>query len=418
MNVNQITQKVQKAIKTQQQKQNDFTGDILKMMRLRHNYTQESLSKGLCSVSYMSKMENNQSPTNMYVLREVSKIYNTDIENFTYLNDGSTIIAKLTRALYYEDKELLDEIYQHIKAFGDNPIMYLYQMIAELLDGVYYKIDDNIAEIQTLINCTQTDFTKLFSVSSAIYAYRSNRFHEALNILYSNEALYTEIGEIISLEQIYLYLSSERVGHHSASINHFIKASQSLIEHPHTKYSLILPLYNAYFTAMNKPEMARLMIEKMSLNQFEEKYHNIFIVTYLKSHKHKSDYKYNKNYFSKLSPNYKDESYFQSLIIYENYCKEFQLDYTPPIDNLEFDGDSNLGEMHYKVYLMNEIEEKQSYVKEVALPYAIEQQNLYYISYFTNVLIDFAERSSRYKEALMVNRKREKVIKNIQTINS
>lgn len=411
-----MTQKIQKVVATQNQRQVSFTGDLLKLLRLRNNYTQEKLSQGICSISYMSKMENNQMPTNTYVLREVAKVFDTDVENFTYLNDGETIVSKLAKGFYYEDHPLLNDIAVHLKPFGENPITLLQQIICKLLSRDYGEIESAIEEIQPLIKSTPTDYTKLYGVVTAVYFYHTTRYHEALNILLNIENIQTEIGEIITLEQIYLYLVSERVGHHSASVNYYTKAKQCLSQHPHKKYAIKLPLFNAYFTTIKGPELGRNMIKKMSLNQLEKHHQNIFILTYLRSHIHEKDKHYNARYFAKLNHETKDEAYYQCLLIYEKYCAKYGLKLPFPMPDSGAIEERHLGAIHYIVDKMAESASKHRYLKKVALPKAIEEQDLFYIDYFTKEINRYALDNHRYKEVFMANQKQKKAIENIQAV--
>ncbi len=416
MEIVPITQKMKKVIESEKKRKVGFAGEVIKMMRLKNDYTQEALAKGICSVSHVSKIENNQVSSNIYILREVSKVFNTDVKNLVYLNDSSLILSKFAKALYYEDSALLNEIYEHISTVGENPLLTLHSAIKQILEGKNDSLDEDLVNLQKLIKSTPSDYTKLVGLVAVMHHFNAHEYCEAFNVLKTLSELPTEITEMKTLEEIYKYICSEKIGCHSVSAHHYIRATQLLFEHPQTKYMMLLPLVHAYYTTLNQDEVGRNIIEKMHLNQYERKYHNLFICTFVKAHTKKSDADINQEMINKLDDNHTNTEYYQALITYDQYCKKHQIACNQPKLNIKEIPDHCLGAMHFKVENITNEDEIATYVKEIALPYARNNQDIYYINYFTAILVDYANKKSRYKEAMMIDKKSKKIIKKIRRV--
>ena len=72
MSIESLRTKIKKKVQFEQFK-NDYAdiGSFIKKKRKEMQVTQDEISNGICSVSYLSKIENNQIVPNDYYVREI-----------------------------------------------------------------------------------------------------------------------------------------------------------------------------------------------------------------------------------------------------------------------------------------------------------------------------------------------------------
>lgn len=70
-----------------------FVGPLIRILRLQNNWSQESLAKGICSISYLSKIEQGKAEINTQLLEDIFKRF-----GFTWQDDPQ--IAMLRDCLY------------------------------------------------------------------------------------------------------------------------------------------------------------------------------------------------------------------------------------------------------------------------------------------------------------------------------
>jgi hypothetical protein len=73
-------------------------GGLLKEKRIRLNRTQDEVSRGICSVSYLSKLENAQIEPNHYVIKELALKLNLDPNISSFHEEKMTLIDDIISA--------------------------------------------------------------------------------------------------------------------------------------------------------------------------------------------------------------------------------------------------------------------------------------------------------------------------------
>ena len=106
-------------------------GSYLKRRRLDLKRKQDWVAKGICSVSYLSKIENNKAEENPTIVREIMeklevepKIIDLNIANKKYLEEAIT-------AFYFRNSMELRRIYTKVKDVGQN-------LTIDLIKLMYY----------------------------------------------------------------------------------------------------------------------------------------------------------------------------------------------------------------------------------------------------------------------------------------
>ena len=93
---------------------NPHIGAIIKRRRKELNMTLEEVTKGICCVSYLSKLENGTITPKKYVLNEVLNRLKLKEENLRSKMDYNKVITTCLIELYYDKTEYIANAYKEI----------------------------------------------------------------------------------------------------------------------------------------------------------------------------------------------------------------------------------------------------------------------------------------------------------------
>lgn len=168
--------------KDNKKRANNILGAEIKNSRLKHNLTLEEVAKDICSVSYLSKLENNAIEGNKhFVYRLCDKVYITESTTET-IYKLDEILIKASRAFYLNDTDLLSGCYENVYNLdnyrSDIIILIYYIYFKE------YKLAYNILEkVKNLIKGL-TDFDLIYlAIFAGILDIKRNDFLSGIETL-------------------------------------------------------------------------------------------------------------------------------------------------------------------------------------------------------------------------------------------
>lgn len=166
MKINSFDKLVQARLSNEKQLEvNKSVATAIKRKRLENDYTQEDVSKGICSISYLSNIENGHFELDNYYVQEIIKRIGIDINDITNKDyvEGLKVLVKL---VYLEDDTSIINLYERI--ICEDPKNCLSAELIYLGKHIYFK-EYNLA--LKLIN--EIDFVKkdLTNYQLKIYMY-------------------------------------------------------------------------------------------------------------------------------------------------------------------------------------------------------------------------------------------------------
>ena len=169
---------------------NPHIGVIIKRRRHALNMTLEDTSKGICCISYLSKIENGTINPKKYVLNEVLERLKIKEENLRSKAEYISLIIECLKSYYYQKKEYIIQVYQSITEVEDIHF-------TDILKAIYYFIRNNIDTAEKCVNSAlvvknQLEQEELYAcilLTALIHEKRSN-YKEALGVLKTVEHLY------------------------------------------------------------------------------------------------------------------------------------------------------------------------------------------------------------------------------------
>lgn len=166
-------------------------GLLIKMARIQQNMKQVTLAKGICSTSYLSKIENNQTVPSEDVLKLLINKLNIDYCSIS-LEEENKFISQLFN-LYKNSiiERNKDSIRDQLPKFIDKKLLfkeernfYTYNLLLYRLYLIMDPFDDKCSAIQNALKQMEAEFDSrqkfIYYLNTGIYNYIQRNFNKAL----------------------------------------------------------------------------------------------------------------------------------------------------------------------------------------------------------------------------------------------
>lgn len=379
-----------------------YMGGIVKRKRLEMNLTQESFSNGICSVSYLSKVENNRMPPNDYFIKEMSKKCGLNLELCSKEFEDSIVLKRAFKAFYQRDFNVLESLMKEAFDLELHQTCELIKLAYSVGMKNFRESRSIFADLKTMSRHFNRYMRLVYEMLSMIHAFDTQKYTEALKHLETLEDSSHKDHYINGLRETYAFLIKQKLCKKTASLKHFNAALKSLTEYYQPDFLMMLKLYNVYFLIEESEEAADYALGTIPRCMVPDALLNMYRYMQIRLSKIMGD---TEETLGKLNGGSGDCWYYRALSLLAKRDPEAVKHH---IDDPSEDA---LLEKVYCESLLTECENTyKSYLRDIAFPLSIEKQEISYINHFASELIDIARKRSRYKEALAVHTKRSKVI--------
>lgn len=379
---------------------NPHIGAIIKRRRHLLKMTLEEVTKGICCVSYLSKLENGTITPKRYVLNEVLDRLKLKEENLRSKEDYISIILNCIIELYYKNMEYIGNAYKDI--IDVESIHF-----TDVIKAIYFVSTDNVDEAEKAINNAmimkrQLEKEELYAciIISTLVNIKRQKYNDALEIIKTIE--HTYLGDIV-LEKFKLYLLAEIyliIGKYLQLVNVIImyqdlcSKTADLAGIIYAKKKLCLSLA---YSGDDIEAMEQFKTISRSLKKNEEK--DFLKEMYVASNKPTS-------VISMSNANNIDKLWAYNLLKNKNQCLEI----IDKIDLLSINDERKrlFVESLMKKYLENEYFYI-AYLRNVYYPFLLEHGFYEESKYVHKILFDFLIAESRYKEAVKIDKDFKKI---------
>lgn len=386
-------------------------GDRIKKKRTELNMTQEMLAKGICSNTYISKIENQKTKAKTAPLNLIMERMDMDYKKIGFPEELIADLEKSVEYFYYKNIEKYKELFKKIENFE-------FGILASVIRlGYYVLIDDfdNASPIYNemfrYLNILENYGLSVFFIYASFFNLGINDLTSARTIIEMTRGTIQNDERIIALYSHLCYAVYGELGISAISPMTGTIAYEIYLDTHNFSRLNDLSLYNSLFKAYISGE------DKVVLST---------------------------EFLSRLTPNHKNKLLF-SLIIKENNPVKY-------VDLLDKKGDYYLEGLFFKAkfYLLNEEKEAYKAVKKNinslhyelkseidyvsllklseskqelfrkdflinrVLPYTLKKQNIQSIKAVLDEIVKILKSKNRYKDALAYQEKKETILKELQ----
>ncbi|KFZ26851.1 MAG: Helix-turn-helix domain protein [Candidatus Izimaplasma bacterium HR2] len=402
MSISSLKNKVNKRVKNSSR--NDFQdiGGYIKKKRKELNVTQDIVSSGICSVSYLSKIENNQIVPKEFYIREIMEKLDVDKEFFEKDLNDSLYLSKMLQGMFYLDDDLIESSYNEIKDIKHN----LTINICKLAYYIYFgKTDDNqyVMMLENLVNNMNDFELKIYLLLASLYYISLEKFKITLEILLIGNKIDITNDSLTAMYSEYTYLVKQRLLKKNCSSDDYESAQGIYSRFHNIKRSIVLALWKSYYISNENPDGALdllIMMKTSLLDEFSKDFYYLI----------KAQALYKTKCFNEsilCLNNIRENSTFfyqKTILLYEICLIENDTEMCNSINNILKSYKPDKHQLKYKVYYHYLLEQQKDSVKEylrdIAIPYSIKINDFYGLEKYTNEIMEICIINSRYKEAI------------------
>lgn len=172
-------------------------GSEIKYRRERASLTLGELSGEICSISYLSKIENCQLAVSRHYLEEICKKLKLDDKEFGRLYSLTRYLDETIMALLNEDNLKIKTIYENVKEFKNYKSRIIH-MVYYISIGDYAEASNISKELNRIIGGMPDDAIVYYSTVLAYFRFKNGEYQEALDIIDSMGSFNKNV-EVISL---------------------------------------------------------------------------------------------------------------------------------------------------------------------------------------------------------------------------
>lgn len=419
MSISSLKYRITKRVELEQFKQ-DFSdiGSFIKKKRKELNVTQDEISNGICSISYLSKIENNQIVPSEFYVKEIMEKLDINEAIYTKSLRDKEYIGELINAFFYMDDEKVKELYLDIKDVEHNMIINL----CKLGYTVYFNLPDEnqyVMMLEHLVNNMSNVEIQLYLYFSSIYFMENEKYKTALELVLLQESLPQQNEFISAMFYEISYVIKQRLYMKSCAADDYNHAMNLCTKFHNIHRIMRLAIHKIEFIKTEHPEKALNMLKtiKFGLLNIEEIDHFHYIKASILYALHRLQEATLELKFIKDDSTY----YLRKMILLYQIClKEEDADMALQIQQKVNNYKPVKKEMRSKVYyhyLVQPSEQDQKeYLRDIAIPFSIKLEDYELLYEYTRNLMDICTNHSRYKEAIQFYAKYEKEMNKVRQI--
>ncbi len=419
MSISSLKNKINKRIKVSDYK-SDFQeiGSFIKKKRKELNVTQDVISNGICSISYLSKIENNQIIPNKFYVKEIMNKLDVEESFYQKTLDDKLYLNNIIRGIFYLDDELVKQTHEEIKDIEHNLVI----NIVKLGYYIYFhKEDENqyVMMLENLVTNMNDYELKTYLYLAALYFVAKEKYKTALEVLVLGGKISMKNDYLSALFSEYTYLVKQRLLKKNCSLEDYQNAQDIYNKHHNVKRVISLVLWKTRYLAIENPDKALLILKIVKESLLDEDTREFYFL--VKAEIHYLMERYKDAALSLNNINNQSSYFYQKMILLFSICKiekdtgmleeikDILSTYKPDRFQLKH-------KVHYHYLLIEKEEDLKEYLRDIAIPYSIKIEDFYGLKQYTMDVMDICINTSRYKEATQFFKKYQKEVSRISDI--
>ena len=421
LSISSLKNKINKRIRISDYK-SDYQeiGSFIKKKRKELNVTQDVISNGICSISYLSKIENNQIVPNKFYVKEIMSKLEVEDSFYEKSLDDKLYLNNLIKGIFYLDDILVNKTYEMIRDIEHNRII----NIVKLGYYIYFhKEDENqyVMMLENLVTNMSDLELKTYLYLSALYFVSKEKYKTALEVLVLSKKISFNNDYLNGLISECTYLVKQRLYRKNCSLEDYQNAQDIFNKLHNSKRVIELVLWKVRYLSFENPDEALKILKMIKDSLLSNHSRDFYYIVKAEILYCLSLYKDSALSLNKIDN--KSEFFYQKMILLFAICKkENDIGMLEEIKNIlnsyKPDRFQLKHKVHYHYLLINEEEDLKEYLRDIAIPYSIKIEDFYGLEKYTNDVMDICINTSRYKEATQFYKKYQKEVNRISEVMS
>ena len=393
-------------------------GSLIKEKRKELKLTQELISNGICSISYLSKIENNQITPNEYFVKEIMTRLDVDEELYKKTIQDREYLKKMIQSVFYKKEEEITTIYRDVVEIEHNMVI----NIIKLGYISYFELEDNHQYVMMLENLIQNmdDFElKCYLLFAIMIARKRHQFKRSLELIEMSQDITLGDEMIDAMICEYTYVIGQELHIQNTSFKAYNNAVKCYSKY--NNYVRLSALRICYLEYLAEENLVKALKEVEILQPVlatveEQDYVHIIKAKILLRLQRYGESTMTLN-------NIKDGSAveFEKLVLLYELCVieqdlEMKEELSFILDHYKLGKDKIKYKIYYHYLKQQEQDDLKEYLRDIAIPFSLKIHDFTSLKFYTEKLMDVCIQTSRYKEATQHYKKLQKETNRIKMI--
>ncbi len=382
-------------------------GQVIKKLRISSKMTQESVAYGICSHTYISKLENNQIIGKRENVILIMEKMNVPIDEIYFPDEMISSLEDAINCFFYRDLPGYKEIFERISEYNFSTLLQVIKLGYYILSDDYEEAGYIYNETFRYLNSLEDYGLSIFLIFAGYYNIGIKKYSRAKEIIGKIESKF--INDDITYA---LYSFSRFIIY--GNLYKFLSASEACMR--------ALTVFNKYsnMERINEIHFWRKLFKLYETNTKAHEYNlncvkfinrqniNYFLVVLALSSNEPQKYL---NHLDKDSVNYSLGLFFKAKLSIEDENNELFTETYNELDELHYKVESKLDYLHMLRLLKSKKEiEYKDYLINFVIDYLQERQDFFFLKLAYNEIVEILTNKNRYKDALIYKNKFEQFV--------
>jgi transcriptional regulator with XRE-family HTH domain len=418
MGIASLKNKVDKRIKIASNKKDYIdVGAFIKKRRKDLNLTQDVISSGICSISYLSKIENGQITPNDFFVKEIMNKLEIDDDVVKKTLEDTAQLEKAIKFIFYKNMDIYKYLVDELKEIQDNLTIDLIRF-GYLVFTKNRISSEHFVRLENLIMNMSDLELQSYLLFTATFFMKEHDYKTALEILLLAEDLVHKNELVSALVNEQLYYVKQRLLKKNCSVRNFNEAYRIYNKYLNNERAIHIVLKKIHFLGLENPSLALEQLYTINGELLEG--YNFDFYAMLKAEIYVKLELYNKAMMALKTIKKESTFYIKKMILMYDICiKENEYGYCEEIKSILKGCETEMKSVKDKIYyqyLLLEEDSKKDFLRDIAIPLSIKTSDFNSLKQYVDVIIDICIETSRYKEATQYYKKYQKEIKRVEKI--
>ncbi len=373
-------------------------GSHLKKIRLEMKRNQDWVAKGICSVSYLSKIENNNIEFNQNIVREIMERLELDPSIYQINMHDEQYLKRTILYMYQFNEKKFNTIYEEVKEVEHNLTINLVKL-AYMVKQDNKNTEKQILMMEHLIASMSDLDLQAYLVFSGIYYEKQKQYPLAFEMLELSLDMNQESEYLQALACAKLFEINQRLHKRNSSFKYFLEAKRLFQNHNNIKRLMKLKLMKAKYLIKEQPMEAKNIIVYLKEDQFDKSDLDEYYLISAKIYQQLGKIELARECVEKISLEH-TFAFDKLLLQYQLEENETKKDfYSTKIEQLNHKEIGLHNVIQYRLMREPDRMKRKTYLKDVAIPYAKKSYNFDLFKEFVKEITEICMSTSRYKEA-------------------
>lgn len=379
-------------------------GDMIKKTRIEKKLTQEYLAKGICSNTYISKIENNKINPNKEQLLLIMEKMDMPTDTVGLPEEMVESLERSVQYFFYKDIQSYKALFQQLERYEFGVLIYIirlgYYVLTEDFESARLLYDD----MYRYLNSLEEFGFAIFVIYAGFYNIAIQDYHTARNIIDSSRSKLRNDEILFSLFSFMEFivcghLKEMNRGRDALAFTNFVFTNHGNCRRL-SEISMYLNIFKIY-----ENNRRAVTFNPETLPQLNASDINYYMIMLAQSTEEPNQYF---KYLRKDGRYYLEGLFFQARFYYKNQQLQKYKETKQKINQYHYQLQSRVDYLN----LLKLMEEKdltylREYLIHYVLPYVREKQNLYFLKMASEMICEILTSRKRYKDSLNYHKKCE-----------